>query len=118
MGLKLQAVGSITHLFKVINISRIFNIWLALKLLVVALLVTAYFNALHGPFLIDDFTSVIPARITEISLGELWRVANGDISGMFGRSIPVISFALNNYFGGDAAFSYKLVNLCLSLIHI
>jgi len=69
--------------------------------------------ALSGPFVLDDLTSVVPVKIERLSLAELARVAFSDTSGPFGRSLPVLTFALNYYFGGEDAFSYKVVNLVL-----
>ena len=74
-----------------------------------------YFQALYGPWLFDDFTSVWPTKSE--SFGEVWQVAFENDSGLFGRSLPVVSFAVNFYFGGDSPFYFKLTNLFLHCLN-
>lgn len=97
-------------------LSRV-RLQLACVSMVCLLLFLAYFHALGGPFLLDDFTSVLPAKIDSLSFSELWRVGLGDSSGPFGRGIPVLSFALNNHLWGDSPYSFKVVNLVLHAIN-
>ncbi len=80
---------------------------------IIAALVFVYFNALGGPFILDDTTSVLPARIDALSISELLRITFGDTSGPLGRPISVLTFALNNHFGGAGPYSYKVSNLVI-----
>lgn len=84
---------------------------------VVGLIVFTYLRALNGPFLLDDFSSVMPAKIDVFKFSELWRVSLGDGSGLFGRAIPVLTFALNDYFLGGDAYQYKLINLIIHALN-
>ncbi|MBX2886225.1 MAG: hypothetical protein KTR32_40090, partial [Granulosicoccus sp.] len=79
------------------------------------LAVLVYWPALSGPFLLDDLINIPQTRVDALSVEQLREVALGNDSGRFGRSIPVLTFALNYYFGGDGTFSFKLVNLALHL---
>jgi len=84
---------------------------------VCALLLSTYFHALYGPWLFDDFTSVLPIKAGLGSLSELWQVVLANDSGLFGRSLPLLSFAANFYFGGEAPFNFKLTNLLLHTLN-
>ena len=92
---------------------QLINNRLVFSLTIIVALVSVYFSALNGPFILDDITSVLPARIDTLSISELWRITFGDASGPLGRPVAVFTFALNNYFGGDAPYSYKVVNLVI-----
>lgn len=85
--------------------------------LLITLIVVSYYPALNGPFLLDDATSVAPAKIDRLTLEELRRVVGNENSGMFGRSIPAISFALNHYFSDGDAYSFKVTNLLIHIIN-
>jgi protein O-mannosyl-transferase len=80
----------------------------------------AYYPGLYGPFLFDDTPNIInnPAlRISSLSLHQLLRAAFSSQSGFLFRPISMVSFALNVYFFGDGAFSFKLTNLIIHLIN-
>ncbi|ASJ75865.1 hypothetical protein [Granulosicoccus antarcticus] len=96
------------------NRSAVFNAVAACGLFVVLLL--CYYQGFNGPFLLDDVSSVIPAQIDALSISELTRVANGDKSSFFGRAIPVMSFALNNYLGDGSPYGFKVSNFLLHAI--
>jgi len=81
----------------------------------IGLVCAVYWVALGGPFLLDDQSNLPPTRISSLDFASLREVATGNTSGVLGRPLPVLTFALNFYFGEDrGAFDFKLVNL---LIH-
>jgi len=81
------------------------------------MVVGVYLNALTGPFILDDITSVVPARIDIFSFSELWQITFGNNSGPLGRPVTILTFAINNYFGGDAPYTYKIVNLAIHCLN-
>jgi len=81
------------------------------------LTVIVYWPALSGPFLLDDLVNIPQTRITSLSAEQLWHVASGNDSGLFGRPISVLTFALNYYLGGDWTYGFKLTNLSLHLVN-
>ena len=87
----------------------------ALAAIIALACLTAYWNALSGPFVYDDELSVIGNR----SIRELWRLpgvlqAEQD-SPTAGRPVVNVSFALTYAFGGLAVRPYHAINL---LVHI
>lgn len=76
-----------------------------------------FFPALNGPLLLDDVGSVVTSKITELSIAEVERVATSNNSGIFGRPIPVITFALNYYIWPDSVVSLKVTNLVIHTIN-
>jgi len=90
---------------------------LFLILAILAIVCIAYYPGLNGPLLLDDYGSVIPSKISELSFAELFRVATSNDSGIFGRSIPVITFALNFHFWPDSVYALKFMNLAIHLFN-
>lgn len=74
-----------------------------------------YHPALNGPFVLDDPANIPQTHINVLSLDSVLEVAFDNRSGIFGRPIPVATFALNHYFGDGTAYAFKLTNL---VIHI
>lgn len=86
-------------------------------LLIVIAALCAYQPGLSGPFVFDDFHNVVDnesLRINDLSPDGLLVAATSTDSGPLGRPISLLSFALNYYFLGEGAFSFKLINI---LIH-
>ena len=84
-------------------------------LVVIAALV--YYPGLSGSFLFDDQPNILynpSLKLFDGSFSSLVASANG-VASPLGRPISMASFALNLHIFGDAAFSFKLVNL---LIHL
>ncbi len=65
----------------------------------------------------DDFSSVLPAQIPQMSLSLFWETISTNHSGPLGRPLPLISFILNHWLWGPETFSYKIVNLALHLFN-
>lgn len=90
---------------------------LALKVALVAsgavLLLAVYWPALGGPFLLDDSANLTRAYLDRFSIEGLWQVATGNTSGILGRPVAAVSFALHFLLGEGTSFSFKLVNLVL-----
>jgi protein O-mannosyl-transferase len=86
--------------------------WAAMGLLVVAIGVV-YSNSLHGPFLFDDFPSIV----TNQSLRHLWSLqvlaASEDAVTTTGRPVVNLSLAINYAIGGLNVEGYHLVNLSI-----
>ncbi|MDE2197356.1 MAG: hypothetical protein KGJ56_09235 [Gammaproteobacteria bacterium] len=89
----------------------------ALVLILVAAFV-AYLPGLDGAFLFDDYSSIVNNThlvMPSLALPNLLEAAFSAPSGPLFRPISVLSFALDRYFFGAGAFSFKLTNL---LIHL
>ena len=82
-------------------------------LLIVAAVAAVYANALHGPLLLDDTSTV--AR--NVSIREPWSISRfftHDVPGSLrGRPLVSLSFAINLAAGGIDLFGYRLVNILL-----
>lgn len=88
--------------------------WLFLLLLGTA---AAYSNTLHSPFVLDDFHSFV--NNPELHLQELsWKSLTQLGSTKFGirRLVPVLTLALDYYFGGGGVVQYHLTNIAIHLI--
>lgn len=87
--------------------------WLALALIVTALV---YLPGLKGPFLFDDPPNIVDP-IGAWLRGEIgWQeIVFGNASGMFGRSLSMLTFLGNAAVDGLDPYSYKIINL---LIHL
>lgn len=95
-------------------------------LLLVTLLLTLplliYFPGINGPFLLDDFHNFVQnenLHIRDLSVSSLQEAANSISSGILGRPVAAISFALNYYLAGgiEETFSYKLFNIIIHIIN-
>jgi len=72
-----------------------------------------YYAALGGPFLLDDFSSIVDnsaIHIRELSLQSVWHAAISSDTGLLRRPVAMATFALNYYYNGLTPFYYKLVN--------
>ena len=87
----------------------------ALLLFLLLAIVAVYKPGLNGPFVLDDATNIPQTSIDYLTLESISRVATDNTSGIFGRPIPVATFALNHYFGDGTPYAFKLTNV---VIHI
>ena len=95
--------------------SRTHYLWLSLFLCITTLV---YTPGLTGGFIFDDSHTIYEnshVNPNELSLDSLKRAAGAFAGG--GRSISMVSFALNNYFFGTDAYSFKITNLVLHLLN-
>ena len=86
---------------------------LIVSVALLALLVLAYWAALPGPFLLDDFTNLPQAKVETWSLTALIDASLSNKSGPLGRPVSALTFALNYLVTGDSAFGFKVVNLII-----
>jgi tetratricopeptide (TPR) repeat protein len=88
--------------------------WLDL-IVVSAVALVAYSNALDGPFVFDDVTGIVEnrhVRVYELSFDAL---AAAVVENRSTRPLASLSFALNHAFGGYAVRSYHVVNIAIHL---
>ncbi len=91
-----------------------------LVLLIFLLPLLIYQPGVHGPFIFDDIPNFIineSVHMDELSLEHLREAANSNQSGILGRPIAAITFALNYYFAGGMehdTFAFKIFNI---LVH-
>jgi hypothetical protein len=81
-----------------------------------ALLVAAYWPGLHGSFFFDDLPNILTAeglRLESLSVESLRQVFSSTHSGLSGRPVAQLSFALNHYFSGFSPFAFKASNLAI-----
>ena len=81
-----------------------------------------YYSGLNGPFIFDDIPNIVlnkNIQKTEISISTLNEAAHSLDSGMLGRSIAGISFAINYYLanGAENTFGYKLFNVIIHIVN-
>ena len=96
------------------------NILLARSVILLVLLFAiafAYAPGLSGPFILDDATNIPQTKIDFLSFSSVKDVAFDNTSGIFGRPIPVATFALNHYFGDGTPYSFKATNLALHILN-
>ena len=90
-----------------------------LRLLLFGLLVvTLYWPGLKGGFYFDDTHVLIDnpdIRLEKLDWAGLSNAAQSFGAG--GRELSMVTFALNQYFFGDTAWAFKLVNLLLHLLN-
>lgn len=90
----------------------------ALSLVIGGVLLAAsiYATGLTGPFLLDDFHNL--ASVTDWQNGEidLHTLISQNTSGLFGRSVAMLSFAGSAALFGTTSLGFKLGNLLLHLL--
>jgi len=85
-----------------------------------ALTFFCYRSGLQGAFLFDDNINIAEntsLRIQTLDLASIKAAAFSQANGIQGRPISMASFALNEYFGGLAPYSFKLTNLAIHLLN-
>lgn len=92
----------------------------AFLLLALILTVLAYLPGLHGPFVFDDITNIVQnaaLAIRSLHWDSLIHAALSSDAGPTRRPLSSLSFALNFFFWGPGAYSFKIVNLAIHLIN-
>lgn len=92
-------------------------------LAVVALLIviaSVYLPGLSGPFVLDDFENITlnpSVAMHTLDATSIRVAAQGNESGLLGRPLPSVSFALNYYWAGGAnsTLPFKVTNLAIHL---
>lgn len=93
---------------------------LGLLLAVLAWTFLFYFPGLSGGFLFDDFNEIVNnpnIQLDRLSLAGLADAWSGFIFGLSGRSLPMVSLAIDHSFWGLNPFGYKLTNVLIHLIN-
>jgi len=92
-------------------------------LLLVGLMVLTflvYYPGLYGDFIFDDEINIVQNRsvlITDLDISSIKQAWGSGISASFGgRSLPMLSFAINHYLAGLEPGLYKLTNILLHLL--
>lgn len=97
--------------------------YLPILLLFVCSLVLAFFcyrPGLNGDFLFDDKVNIVENAYLKIDTLDTASLKAAGISmrgGISGRPISMVSFALNYYLAGPAAYGFKLTNLIIHLLN-
>jgi len=86
--------------------------------LFISLLLTVfiYLPGLNGPFLLDDYSSTLQLKQTELNWQKLLPLSFSQNTGPIPRAFANASFSLNYIFFGEETFSFKVTNLILHLI--
>jgi len=88
--------------------------------LVLMLTAVAYWPGLSGGFMLDDYPNILHNKsllLESLSTDEIVGTLVSGTSGLFGRPLSVLSFALNIHFTGFDPFYFKLTNLIIHLIN-
>ena len=88
-----------------------------LLLSLLATIVFVYTPGLDGPFVLDDAANIPQTKIDDLSVSSISDVAFDNTSGIFGRPIPVATFALNHYFGDGTSHAFKVTNLAIHVLN-
>ena len=93
---------------------------LPIYLLLASLIVTVicYFPGLSGNFVLDDFENIVnndELNINQLNSASITQAAFSLSTRLNGRPLSMVSFALNKFFFGETAYSFKVANLCLHL---
>lgn len=90
---------------------------LAGLLLMAVTVVAMYLQGLSGPFLLDDYASVIPLSVENRDFSSLKNVIFSDNTGPLGRPLTISTFVLNKlYAETGSAFAFKATNVALHII--
>ncbi|OGS92181.1 MAG: hypothetical protein A2Z95_00775 [Gallionellales bacterium GWA2_60_18] len=87
---------------------------------ILAVTAACYLPGLTGHFIFDDGVNIRlnPAlRIDSLDISSLWQAASSGTAGPLKRPISTVSFALDYYFSGMDAYSFKLTNLAIHLVN-
>lgn len=99
------------------NLVRLTGILLLLSLLPVVV----FWPGMHGPFIFDDINNITSnyyMRVTQLNLSSLYHAALSGMPGALGRPLPMVSFALNYYYGDgfNDTFPFKLTSLVIHIL--
>ncbi|MDR6675227.1 hypothetical protein [Xanthomonas sp. 1678] len=79
-----------------------------------------YWPGLTGPFLFDDYPNIVDnakIHLAALNFQSLKSAAMGYEPGSVGRPLATLSFALNWYFSGENAWSYKLTGVAVHVVN-
>jgi tetratricopeptide (TPR) repeat protein len=77
-----------------------------------------YWFGLHGGFIFDDYPNIVSnqtVQIPSISFAAVREIISSGGTGVLGRPLSMLSFALNHAFSGLDPFAFKAVNLIIHL---
>lgn len=97
---------------------RILRFGALLLLLLVGVVV--YWNGLKGGFIFDDFPNLVDDedwRLVSLDAGSIKAAMTEGITGDAGRPLALLSFGLNYYFTGLAAWPMKATGLAVHLLN-
>lgn len=98
------------------------SVWI--PLLAIAIILVVYWPGLHGGFFFDDTSNILEVegvRLSAFDTDGIRRALSSGTTGILGRPISQLSFALNHYFTGFDPFAFKTTNLfihCLNIVLI
>lgn len=75
-----------------------------------------YWPGLSGPFVLDDFENIVNAHVDDLDPDALLYAMTHNQSGLFGRGLAVLSFALTGLQYGLDPWGYKFHNLLIHLV--
>lgn len=87
--------------------------WLWMTVIAAAAMFS-FWPGLYGGFIFDDFPNLVRAdrwKAASLAPAELWRALASDVSGVLGRPLSLLSFAVNYATTGLEPFWLKLTNL-------
>ncbi|MEB1528288.1 hypothetical protein [Xanthomonas sp. WHRI 7945] len=93
--------------------------WLGVVVLAFVVL-AVYWPGLTGPFLFDDYPNIVDnakIHLAALDFQSLKNSAMGYEPGSVGRPLATLSFALNWYFSGEDAWSYKLTGVAVQVFN-
>lgn len=99
--------------------NRFFLGGIASTLLTVVLAIV-YWRGLYGGFFFDDEANILlqeGVKLQELTAVAVKAALTSGQSGLFGRSVAQLSFALNHYFGGFDPFAFKATNLIIHVLN-
>ncbi len=76
-----------------------------------------YVPGLYGPFMMDDLGNIQPAIVDEFTAEKIIGAVFANESGLLGRPVAALSFALTTLFHGMDAFYFKYQNVMLHLLN-
>jgi tetratricopeptide (TPR) repeat protein len=82
----------------------------------------AYWPGINGPFVFDDYANIVDnsyLKLPSLDSQSLTNAAMSSESGPLKRPIPMVTFALNYYFSGNAdnPFQFKITNVLIHAIN-
>jgi hypothetical protein len=87
--------------------------------IVLTLVITAwiYWQGLHGPFLLDDFSNITSGYVADFNLEEILYSLTHNDSGDLGRPVSMLSFLFSGIVHGQGTWGYKYHNLMIHLLN-
>jgi protein O-mannosyl-transferase len=85
--------------------------------LVLLLLAWLYWPGIAGPFLLDDFQNIVAVYLEELNWDGLVYMLSHNNSGMFGRSVSMLSFVASGLVDGMQPWWFKFHNLLLHMLN-